>query len=134
MINDLLGGHIQVAINNKSVLLPHILERKLRPIAVLSAERWLELPTVPTLLEAGYADVPHDTMFGLVAPLGTPITSIGILSSAINEALGAPEVRTSFAKLGVEPKAGTPDEFADLITTEVPRWAEIVRLTSIKLD
>lgn len=134
MVSDLLGGQIQVAINNKSVLLPHILERKLRPIAVLSADRWPELPSVPTLLETGYADAPHDTMFGLVAPSSTPIASIGILSSAINEALRAPEVRTSFAKLGVEPKAGTPEEFAGLIATEAPRWAEIVRLTGVKLD
>ena len=134
MISDLLGGQIQFAINNKSVLLPHILERKLRPIAVLSADRWPELPSVPTLLEAGYADVPHDTMFGLVAPSGTPTTSIGILSSAMNEALRAPEVRASFARLGVEAKAGTAEEFAALIAAEAPRWAEIVRLTGIKLD
>ena len=52
----------------------------------------------------------------------------------MNEALRAPEVRASFARLGVEPKAGTAEEFAALIAAEAPRWAEIVRLTGIKLD
>jgi tripartite-type tricarboxylate transporter receptor subunit TctC len=134
MISDLLGGQIQMTINNKSVLLPHILAGNLKPIAVLSADRWPELRNVPTLIETGYADFPHDALFGLVAPSGTPRASIRILHSAITEALHAPAVRASFAKLGVEPKGGSSEEFAKLIADDAPRWAEIVKITGIKLD
>src|SRR5436305_9966055 len=65
MIADLLGGQIQMTINGKSVLLPHIREGKLRPLAVTSAQRWPELPDVPSLVEVGYLDSPYDTLFGI---------------------------------------------------------------------
>src|SRR6266700_2883245 len=110
MIADLLGGQIQMTINGKSVLLPHIREGRLRPLAVTSAERWPELPDVPTLLEAGYMDSPYDTLFGVVAPTGTPAAVIDKLTAAINAGLRAPETRASFARLGIEPKPGTPQD------------------------
>ncbi len=134
MIADLLGGQIQMTINGKSVLLPHIREGRLRPLAVTSAERWPELPDVPTLLEAGYMDSPYDTLFGVVAPTGTPAAVIDKLNAAINEGLRAPETRASFARLGIEPKPGTPQDFAAIIAEEAPKWADIVRLTGIKAE
>ncbi len=134
MIADLLGGQIQMTINGKSVLLPHIREGRLRPLAVTSAERWPELPDVPTLLEAGYMDSPYDTLFGVVAPAGTPAAVIDKLNAAINEGLRAPETRASFARLGIEPKPGTPQDFAAIIAEEAPKWADIVRLTGIKAE
>jgi tripartite-type tricarboxylate transporter receptor subunit TctC len=133
MITDLLGGQIQMTINAKSALLPSILAGKLRPLAVTSAQRWPELPDVPTMIEAGYLDEPYDTLFGLVAPAGTPAAVIGKLNAAIAAGLMSPEVRASFARLGVEPRIGTPADFADIIAEEAPRWGKIVRLTGIKI-
>ena len=54
MMTDLLAGQIQMIMSGKSVLLPHIQAGKMRPIAVTSAQRWPELPDVPSLFEAGY--------------------------------------------------------------------------------
>src|SRR5262245_15997800 len=129
MIADLLGGQIQLTINGKSVLLPHIREGKLRPIAVTSAERWPELPDVPSLVEGGYQDFPYDTLFGIVAPAGTTAPVIERLNTAVNEGLRTPEIAAAFARLGIDPKIGTTAEFAARIAEEAPRWAEIVRLT-----
>ena len=134
MITDLLGGQIQMTVNGKSVLLPHIIDGKLRALAVTSAERWPELPNVPTLVEAGYADFFHETLFGIVAPAGTPRAVIGTLNNAINQVLNSSEVRRTFAKLGLEPKPGTPQDFSNIIAAEAPRWAEIVKITGVKLD
>jgi tripartite-type tricarboxylate transporter receptor subunit TctC len=132
MIADLLGGQIQMTINGKSVLLPHIREGKLRPIGVTAAARWPELPDVPTLVEGGYLDVPYDTLFGIVAPAGTPAAVIARLNTAVNDALAAPDIRASLARLGIEGRSGTPADFAAAIAQEVPKWAEIVRVTGIK--
>jgi tripartite-type tricarboxylate transporter receptor subunit TctC len=99
MITDLLAGHIQMTINAKSALLAHIEAGKLRALAVTSAERWRELPDVPTMTAAGYLDGPYDTLFGVVAPAGTPAAVIDKLNAAINDGLKAPDVRASFAKL-----------------------------------
>jgi tripartite-type tricarboxylate transporter receptor subunit TctC len=132
MIADLLGGQIQMTINGKSVLLPHIREGKLRPLAVTSAARWPDLPDVPSMVEGGYLDAPYDTLFGIVAPAGTPPAVIERLNAAVNDALASSEIRASLARLGIEGKSGTPADFAAVIADEAPKWAEIVRLTGIK--
>jgi tripartite-type tricarboxylate transporter receptor subunit TctC len=133
MIADLLAGQIHMTINGKSVLLPHIAAGKLRALAVTGAERWTELPDVPTLLELGYMNEPYDAMFGIVAPMGTPAAAIDKLNTAINEGLRAADVRASFARVGLEPTITTPQEFAALIAREVPKWAEVVRITGVKV-
>jgi tripartite-type tricarboxylate transporter receptor subunit TctC len=134
MIADLLGGQIQLTMNGKSVLLPHIREGKLRAIAVTSAQRWPELPDVPSLVEGGYQEFPYDTLFGIVAPTGTPAAVIEKLNAAVNAGIRAPEISTAFAKLGIDPKTGTTADFAALIAEEAPRWTEIVHVTGIKAE
>jgi tripartite-type tricarboxylate transporter receptor subunit TctC len=133
MIADLIAGQIDMTINGKSVLLPHIAAGKLTALAVTGAERWPELPGVPTLVELGYMDAPYDAMFGVVAPMGTPAAAIDRLNAVINEGLRSPDMRASFAKLGIEPTITTPQEFAAIIAREVPKWAEVVRITGVKI-
>jgi tripartite-type tricarboxylate transporter receptor subunit TctC len=133
MISDLLAGQIHMTINGKSVLFPHIQAGKLRPLAVTSAQRWPELPDVPTLVEVGYMDAPYDTLFGVVAPMGTPAAVIDKLNATVNEGLRAPETLATLAKLGIEPKLTTPQEFAAIIAEEAPKWADVVRKTGIKI-
>jgi tripartite-type tricarboxylate transporter receptor subunit TctC len=133
MISDLLAGQIHMTINGKSVLFPHIQAGKLRPLAVTSAQRWSELPDVPTLVELGYMDAAYDTLFGVVAPMGTPAPVIDKLNATINEGLRAPETLATLAKLGIEPKVTSPQEFAAIIAEEAPKWAEVVRRTGIKV-
>jgi tripartite-type tricarboxylate transporter receptor subunit TctC len=133
IISDLIAGQIQLTMSGKSVLLPHIQAGKMRAVAVTSEKRWPELPDVPTLVEAGYLDYPYDTMSGIVVRAGTPPAVIAKLNAALNEGLALPEIRAGFAKLGIDPMPGTPEEFSAIIARDAPRWAEIVRLTAIKL-
>jgi tripartite-type tricarboxylate transporter receptor subunit TctC len=132
MIADLVAGQIDMTVNGKSVLLPHIRAGKLRALAVSGAQRSPELPEVPTLVETGYLDAPYDAMFGIVTPTGTPAAVIDKLNVAINEGLRSSQMRASFAQLGVEPMIASPQEFAAIIAQEVPKWAEVVRITGVK--
>lgn len=134
MIADLLGGQIQMTVNNRSVLLPHILAGKVRPLAVTGATRWREIPDVPTLVELGTMREPYETLFGILAPAGTPAAVIERLNAAVNAGLAAPDIRLGFTQLGVDTKSTTPQEFAAIIAEEAPKWAEIVRMTGIKVD
>jgi tripartite-type tricarboxylate transporter receptor subunit TctC len=133
MIADVLAGQIDMTINGKSVLLPHIAAGKLRALAVTSGARWSELPDVPTLVELGYMDAPYDAMFGIVTPSGTPPAVIERLNAVINEGLRSSEMRASLAKLGIEPVISTPQEFTAIIAQEIPKWAEVVRTTGVKV-
>ena len=134
MITDLLAGQIDMTINGKSVLFPHIQAGKVRALAVASAQRWPDLPDIPTLVEGGYMDLPYDTLFGVLAPAGTPAAIIDKLNATINDGLRSPETRASFEKLGIEPKITTPQEFAAILAEEAPKWAEAVRVTGIKVS
>jgi tripartite-type tricarboxylate transporter receptor subunit TctC len=133
MVADLVAGQIDMTVNGKSVLLPQIQAGKLRPLAVSAGQRWSELPDVPTLVETGYMDVPYDTVFGVLAPAGTPAAVIEKLNATINDGLRSPEVRELLAKIGIEPIIMTPREFADLIAREVPKWAAIVEATGVRV-
>jgi tripartite-type tricarboxylate transporter receptor subunit TctC len=134
MIADLIAGQIHMTINGKSVLLPHIQAGKVRALAVTSARRWADLPDVPTMLELGYLDKPYDTLFGVVAPAGTPAAIVAKLNATINDGLRSAATRATLAKLGIEPMITTPEEFAAMIAEEAPKWAEAVRVTGIKVE
>jgi tripartite-type tricarboxylate transporter receptor subunit TctC len=134
MIADLIAGQIHMTINGKSVLLPHIQAGKVRALAVTSARRWADLPDVPTALELGYMNRPYDTLFGVVAPAGTPAAIVAKLNATINEGLRSTATRAALDKLGIEPLTSTPQEFAAMIAEEAPKWAEAVRVTGIKVE
>jgi len=133
MITDLVAGQVQMTVNGKSVLLPHIQSGKLKPLAVTGDTRWPELPGVPTLIETGYLKDNYDSVFGIVAPTGTPQPVIEQLNRSINDGLKTPEVRDGLAKLGIEPNPGSVKDFSDYIAEVTPRWTEIVRITGIKV-
>jgi tripartite-type tricarboxylate transporter receptor subunit TctC len=133
MISDLIAGQIDMTVNGKSALLPQIQAGKLRVLAVAAGERWPEFPDVPTLVETGYLDTPYDTVFGVVAPTGTPVAVIARLNAIINEGLRSPQTRERLAKIGIDPIITTPQEFADIIAREIPKWAAIVKATGIRI-
>jgi tripartite-type tricarboxylate transporter receptor subunit TctC len=133
-ITDLLAGQIDMAFNTKSVLLQLVKQGRLRALAVTSAARWPELPDVPTLTEVGIFPYPLEVWFGIVAPAGLPRAVVTRLNGAINEALRSTDVRANFANLGIEPRGGTPEDFATLLAQDAPRWFDIIRTTGIKLE
>ena len=134
VITDLLAGQIDMAFNNKSVLLQLIKQGRLRAFAVTSAARWPELPEVPTLTEAGIFPYPVEVWWGIVGPAGLPRAIVARLNGAINEALQSRELRANFANLGIEARGGTPEDFVALLAEDAPRWFDIIRMTGIKLE
>ncbi len=133
-ITDLLGGQIDMIFNNKSVLLALIQGEKLRALAVTADRRWPELPDVPTMREAGFPDFPSDIVCGLLAPAGTPDAIVETLNAGVNKALQSPELRANLAKLGIEARSGTPQAFGAGMAEDRAKYAEIVRLTGIKVE
>jgi tripartite-type tricarboxylate transporter receptor subunit TctC len=133
-ITDLLGGQIDMIFNNKSVLLQLILDGKLRALAVTADKRWPELPDVPTMRESGFADFPTEIVYGLLAPAGTPDAVVARLNKAVNEALQSAELRANLAKLGIEAKSQTAQEFGAAMADDMAKYDAIVKMTGIKVD
>src|ERR1700676_1310464 len=92
-VTDLLSGQTQFTIDGLTGLYPLIQDGQLRPLALARAERWPELPDVPTLVESGFADFTVDAWTGVAAPAGTPAAIVDALNRAINESLGAAEAK-----------------------------------------
>jgi tripartite-type tricarboxylate transporter receptor subunit TctC len=133
-IADLLGGQIQVACEATTVLLPLIQAGKVRPLAVMNPTRIPELPDVPTTVESGLPDLVVTAWAGVLVPAGTPDAIVSRLNADINAGLNSPEVKDSLAKLGAQPKIGSPQEFSAFIADEMRKWAEMVKLSGAKME
>jgi len=129
-ITDLMAGQTHFTIDGLLGLYPLIKEDKVRALGIARAERWPALPQVPTLVESGFPDFTHDAWTGVVAPAGTPADVVNTLNRAINEGLQSPEMKENLARFSAIAKAGTPQDFAAFMRSELPKWAELVKLAS----
>jgi tripartite-type tricarboxylate transporter receptor subunit TctC len=133
-IADVLGNHIQVNASAKSVLLPLIKAGKLRALAVSSAERWPELPDVPTLHESGLDGFPTAVWFVLMAPAGTSSAVVTRLNEAVNAHILSEPIREGIRKIGLEPHVLAPDVLAKVIVDETQLWQGVARETGVHLE
>jgi tripartite-type tricarboxylate transporter receptor subunit TctC len=133
-LTDVLGGHIDMIFNNRSTVLPHVKERKLKALAVTSQNRWPELPEMPTLQEVGISGFPTEVIFGLLAPAGTAVTIIRQLNGAVNDALRSTDVRANLDAIGVEARIGTPQEFAAALDEQARQWKTVIDEIGIRME
>ncbi|WP_198383433.1 tripartite tricarboxylate transporter substrate binding protein [Roseomonas sp. KE2513] len=131
-VTAVLSGSTDLGMLDLPSSLTLIREGKVRALGVTSARRLAALPDVPTFGEAGVAGYESVGWFGLVAPARTPDTIIARLNGAFNEALREPQVVERLGTLGVEPRTGSPAEFAAFVRSEGAKWAEVVRVSGAK--
>jgi tripartite-type tricarboxylate transporter receptor subunit TctC len=133
-MTDLLAGQMHMTIEGATTLLPHIQSGKVRALAVMSPQRLPALPDVPTMIESGYSGFPSASWTGVLAPAGTAVSIVGKLNAAINEGLQSPEISANFARFSAQAKIGSPQDFADFIAVEAPKWAALVRASGAKVE
>jgi len=103
---------------------------KVRVLAVTGARRTAAAPQLPTVQEAGLPGYEATLWFGILAPAKTPVAIVNRLSRDINNVLGQPAMRPRFSSGDITPS--TPEEFADLIKREIPKWRKVFE--SAKID
>lgn len=124
---DLMGGQIPVMLANLPALLPHIVSGKIRALAVTSAKRTAQLPTVPTMIESGVRDYVVTAWYGMCAPAGTPLPILEKLHTDLTRTLQAPDVQQRLNDLVIEVAPTSRDEFTAFIRSEIARWAQVVK-------
>lgn len=134
LLTDLLGGRIDIAFDSYAVYQEHINSGKVRALAVSSKSRMGVLPQVPTLDEAGLKGYEVSNWLGVLAPAGVSKEVLGKLHASLGRAMATPALRSQLIALGIEPTFNTPDEFAALLRTERPKWAEIVKRSGAKTE
>ena len=131
-VTDVVGGQVHAMFADLPVLMPQIRGGTLRPIGVGSKRRASVLPDVPTLDEQGIKDVYADNWYALFAPAKTPAPVIARLNAAVNAVLKDPETAKKLIEAGADPAAGTPEELAAFLKSELERWGKVVKEKNIK--
>ncbi|MFL5039301.1 MAG: Bug family tripartite tricarboxylate transporter substrate binding protein [Xanthobacteraceae bacterium] len=127
-----LAGTTQVGSVALAPVEPLVKEGQLRALAVTGAERWFSLPDIPTMVEQGFPRFVSDTFNALFAPVGTPPEMVTFMMKESRAAMQRPEARDAARKSGFEIVAGTPDELAARLATEIPMVKDLVARTGIK--
>jgi len=129
---DLVSGQTQLMFGSPGVSQPYIRNGRMRALAVTTRTRFAVAPDIPTAIEAGVPDFVVDGWYGVLVPAGTPAPRLKILGEHMVKALQSGEVRDRLLKMGIEPAGTTPDEFAQLIRAEIPRWGAVVEAAGVR--
>jgi tripartite-type tricarboxylate transporter receptor subunit TctC len=127
----LIGKTVEVGTLSISVAMPHIQAGLLKGLAVTGAERWPDLPGVPTVVEAGVPESVSETWQGMLVPAGTPKDIVERLAKALVEIAQRPDVREKLRHAGFAATGRGPDAFARRIAKDVPKWKDVIEKARI---
>ena len=131
---DLMGGQIQLMIENIPSTLPHAKAGRLRALAVTGSKRSPLVPDLPALHEAGLKGYEIVGWNGLFMPAGTQRNIIAYMHAQTVSALGQADVKQRLSTLGAEGVGSSPDEFRAFIKAEIAKWAKVVERAGLKVE
>ena len=132
LITALRGGEIDIAVEILGPVMAQINARAVRVLAVMGEKRHDGLPDVPTVREAGIAGFNVASWNALAAPAKTPREVLARLNKEAVAAVNSPAVRQRLKELGVEARAGSPEQLHDLLVAEIRRWTEVIKRAKIE--
>ncbi len=129
-INDLIGGRVHVVFSTPGASMPHVESGRLRALAVTTAKPTPLLPGLPTVASAlpGYESI---SITGVFLPKNTPPALVARLNAELVRVLGSADFRERTQKIGVEPVASSPQEFAAKLKSEIAKWGKLIRQIGI---
>jgi tripartite-type tricarboxylate transporter receptor subunit TctC len=132
---DVSAGNVTFMFDQMTAALPLLQKGKLKLLAVTTDKRIALAPDVPTLQEAGVPGFNVYSWQAVYAPKGTPKAIVDRLSKEIAEILKEPDVQEKLGKtMGMQLVGGSPEQLRDLMATEIPRWAEVVKKSGAKVE
>jgi tripartite-type tricarboxylate transporter receptor subunit TctC len=133
MLIDLIGGQIGMGFDNLPSSMANIRGGKVRALAVTTTTRWPGAPEIPTMSEAGVPGYDVSAWFGLLAPAGTPMPLVDLLSKHLIAILQTDAIKKQFLELGATPVGDTPAYFKRFIEVERDKWNKVAQTNNIKL-
>jgi tripartite-type tricarboxylate transporter receptor subunit TctC len=131
----LVSGEVSCYFGSISGALSHIRSGRLRPLAVTGVKRSSALPQVLTIAEAALPGYDITGWFGMLAPAGTPPDLVATLNRELGKALQQPDVKKRLLEQeGADPASGSAADFAQFISAELRKYADIVRISGARLD
>jgi tripartite-type tricarboxylate transporter receptor subunit TctC len=136
-LQDLVGGQIDVMVDQMSNSMPQVRGGKIKAYAITAQTRSAAAPDIPTVDEAGLPGFHMSIWYGTWVPRGTPKEAVARLQGAIADALADATVRQRLADLGLEivpPAQQTPAALGAYQKAEIEKWWPIIKAASIKVD
>jgi tripartite-type tricarboxylate transporter receptor subunit TctC len=133
-VTGLLTGDTDFVVATAALAIPHVRSGLLRALAVTGADRWKDIPDVPTVAEEGVRDFEVISWSGMAAPARTPKAIIGRLQAAIANAIAVPDVRGKLEAAGSEARSTSPAEMRALVERQVKMWSKVAKDAHIELD
>ncbi len=130
----LLAGDTQFMFDNLANAMAQVKAGKFKALAVTTAQRSPLAPDLPTLAEAGLPGFDITTWYGFFAPAGTPPAIVNKWSTDVAKVLNAPDVRAKLIAGGAEPSPNTPAQFQQMISSELAKYARIIKASGAKVD
>lgn len=136
MLQELIGGQIQMSYASALAAKPHIEAGKLKLIGVTGLKRMAVLPNAPTLTEQGLTDEFYRIAgwIGMAAPAKTPKDIIARVSSEIQRICVMPEIVEKISSMGFTVAANTPEAFTAAYKKDYPVWERLVKTSGARLD
>ena len=133
-LQDLIAGQVDLMFYGLGSSATHIKGGRLRAIAVAGDKRAPGFADVPTTTEAGLPTYQVATWYGLWAPKGTPRDIAMQMQTEMRKALNADDIKAIWTGLGTETPNLYGEQFGRFVSSEVKRWAEVVKNSGAKLD
>jgi len=133
-LQDLIAGQVDLMFDGLGSSASHIKGGRTKALAVASAKRAPGFADVATTTEAGLPTYQVATWYGLWAPKGTPKEAVERMAAEMSKALNSDELKKAWNGLGAETPNLYGDEYGKFVSSEVKRWAEVVKTSGAKLD
>ncbi len=133
-INEVLSGRAHAVIAASIGALPFVKDSRIRLLGVTSLKRSKYLPEVASLAESGLPGYEFDSWFGLLGPVGVSKAEAERINNAMGVLLKSPVILERLDKQGIEPRALTPDAFAQFLKADYVRMAQVVKASGAKVE
>src|SRR5262247_288564 len=131
-LKAVMSGTVQLSSGVLAPAHPHIQAGTIKGLAVTGERRWHDLPNIPTMVEAGYADFVFETYTALMAPDRTPPEVVGRLEKVALDVLAKPEIKQKLTQSGFEVTAKAGKDHAARIAKEVPLFRDYIAQAGIQ--
>lgn len=131
---DVLAGQVPVFVTVLGNAAPYAKEGRVKMLAVTSSKRLAQFPEVPTASEAGLGELVAEPWFGVLAPAKTPDAIVNRLAAELKAFVDTPAVAAKFEDMYLIPEAVGPEQFAQIIKSDIEKWSRVVREAKITVQ
>jgi tripartite-type tricarboxylate transporter receptor subunit TctC len=129
----LISGEADYLFATAPSIMPHLKTGKAKALAVTTPKRSSALPELPTM-NSIYPGFESDNWYAMFFPKGTPRAVVDRLNAEIKKALQTPEIKSFLPHEALDPVASSPEELADLLKREIPKYAKVIERAHIRAD